>query len=321
MLIVGSGCSRATKVAQDMKPTIDTYLGSPIEEESEKDFLSKLISDLRSRGEDAVVLANFHAGRLQLQVDFLVITSKCVCHVELKNYTRPIEGTYNGPWKLRMPDGKVTPVGDKNRYHQAKSCKFAISDELHALVKKDSSLPDIPSGKKFYQFIESVVCVFPEILPGSSIDKTDNKVRIKSYTDLAPFLITQNRNPGWRREHWIKFAMHLGLVRHEPSTELLEREPIKARKTVEEYSKRLSEMVGSNLHPPVPTKIHTKEGLIESSQLLDLFSKGIHCLVLGKSGTGKTHLLKHMALGAIRDNVLPILARAKSSAHGGTRRK
>ena len=42
-----------------MKPTIDLFIGSPIELESEKDFLGKLSAELLARGQPALIFANF----------------------------------------------------------------------------------------------------------------------------------------------------------------------------------------------------------------------------------------------------------------------
>lgn len=79
---------------------------------------------------------------------------------------------------------------------------------------------------------------------------------------------------------------------------------------VDEYAAHFSDTYGAGLEALVSTTVQTKEGPIESAQLLDLLSMDIHYLVVGKSGTGKTHLAKHMALQAIRKSVLPIFLRA-----------
>ena len=50
-------------MAEDMKPTIEIYVGSPLTIESEKQFLQHLSSDLVDRGESAVILANFFVGK------------------------------------------------------------------------------------------------------------------------------------------------------------------------------------------------------------------------------------------------------------------
>jgi hypothetical protein len=83
-----------------------------------------------------------------------------------------------------------------------------------------------------------------------------------------------------------------------------------AEEAVDEYAARFSDIYGAGLEALVSTTIQTKEGPIESARLLDLLLMDIHYLVIGKSGTGKTHLAKHMAMQAIRGRVLPIFLRA-----------
>src|ERR1051325_2605370 len=100
-----------------MKPTIDIYLGSPIEQPSEQQFLLRLASDLRTRGESAIIFANFFAGPTHRQIDFFVVTSKCACHIELKSYTWPVFGRINGTWKLKSPAGELVSLeGHQNPY-------------------------------------------------------------------------------------------------------------------------------------------------------------------------------------------------------------
>src|SRR2546426_12823175 len=112
-----------------MKPAIDLYWGAPIDVESEQLFLGKLSTDLLAQQQSALVFANFFPQRKPLQIDFLVVTAQCACHLELKNLTAPVVGKINGPWSLRMPDGSLSPLEAKNPYCQALDGKFSISDE------------------------------------------------------------------------------------------------------------------------------------------------------------------------------------------------
>src|SRR6266446_6985367 len=99
-----------------MNTTIDIYLGAPITIESERHFLARLHSDLRKRGRDGLIFANFllPPNRPVHQVDFFVVAPPYVCHVELKHLTKPVVGSANGPWSLREPDGSLTALEAKN---------------------------------------------------------------------------------------------------------------------------------------------------------------------------------------------------------------
>src|SRR5688572_10099253 len=128
-----------------MNTTIDLFIGSPIELDSEKDFLGKLTADLTAQGESSLVFANFFPRKVPLQIDFLVVTAHCACHVELKKLTAPVIGGVNGRWSLRHPDGSLSPLEAKNPYRQALDGKLAISDEMHLFARASRSVP-VPSA-------------------------------------------------------------------------------------------------------------------------------------------------------------------------------
>ena len=104
------------------------FLGSPLEVSSERHFLKQLSDDLAKQDQHALILGNFHPPYSPaFQIDFLVITSICVCHVELKRFTAPVVATANGRWKLKNPYGTLEPYNSKNPYHQARDNKYALS--------------------------------------------------------------------------------------------------------------------------------------------------------------------------------------------------
>jgi len=96
-----------------MKSTIDIYYGDPLGVESEKIFLERLRADLLALKAPALIFANFITPKNHRQIDFLVVTLGCACHVELKQLTAPVVGGPNGPWPLRMPDGSLQPLEAK----------------------------------------------------------------------------------------------------------------------------------------------------------------------------------------------------------------
>ena len=125
-----------------MKTPIDLFFGSPLEIESENLFLDHLLSELETWGEPAVVCANFLTQRNPHQIDFLVIVSRCVCHIELKSLTAPVVGKVNGPWNLRLPGGRRKALDGKNPYRQALDAKYARA--FKPMYERAKKLRDAP---------------------------------------------------------------------------------------------------------------------------------------------------------------------------------
>lgn len=150
-----------------MTTAIEVFWGNEPEVRSEREFLSHLVSDLKSCNLAATILANFFTKSKSRQVDFLIVTDNHVCHVELKNYIGVLVGSANGPWSSRQADGTVQVIERQNPYHQAFSCKTALSDDMHKLAAHDKAIPRPPGGKKFFTQFDSVVCIFPP--PGGGL--------------------------------------------------------------------------------------------------------------------------------------------------------
>jgi energy-coupling factor transporter ATP-binding protein EcfA2 len=293
-----------------MKPTIDVYCGAPIEIESERNFLDTLGADLRARGVPTLVLANFFPPGKLHQIDFLVVTAHCACHIELKNLTAPVSGGVNGPWFLKMPDGSRRALDVKNPYRQALDGKFAISDAMHAFAGSDPSIPRPSGSKKFYAHLESAVCVVPELLPGSSVYR-DHKVNVLGYIDLVTVLTNPHASPGWTMDQWIAFAMFMGLVHVEAPADEAPPVILAAKQTVADYVRRFEEFYGRDLAPLVATPVEEDANVVSSDVLTDALLAGAHLQLTGPSGCGKSLLAKHMALAAARRGRLPIVAAAR----------
>jgi hypothetical protein len=297
-----------------MKNTIDVFCGIPLELESEKAFLAKLKEDLSFRGESGLILANFFPSESSHQIDFLVVTSRSVCHVELKTLTAPVVGGLNGLWSLVRPDGLLKPHGSKNPYRQALDGKIAISDELHAFTNSDQSLPNIAVGDRFFKHFESVVCVYPELLPGSRVP-SDYKVRVCGYPALLTRLARGTKQPpGWTRETWVAFAMHLALVRSEEDGEKLPADLRDAQLAIEEYRHRLSNYLTLDLSPLVKTTLLKASSPVEFRMIEESVLSGRHMQLVGKSGSGKSLLMKHLMLNALEHGLTPLIISARDYA-------
>jgi hypothetical protein len=289
-----------------MKPTIDFYIGAPLEIESEKAFFSALCTGLSAHGEPAVVFANFFTPKSAYQIDFFVATTKRAFHIELKNYTAPVLGGCNGPWQLRMPNGHLHQLDVKNPYRQALDCKYAISDAMRNLATSDDTLPKQP-GTKFYEHFDSAVCIFPDLHANSSVI-SDRKVQVLGWPDLLQALVTGGGAPFWRREHWIKLAVNMGLV----PWEVGEREPelIAAQNSVRDYITRFITFHRASLHELVGTPIQQNDTALSAQAATSLLTRNEHIHLIGEPGQGKSHLLRHAAVHAADRRYLPIIVSA-----------
>ena len=145
---------------------------------------------------------------------------------------------------------------------------------MHAFASAGSSVPSPPNGKKFYRDLESVVGVFPELLPGSDVYQ-DHRVRVLGYRALWTLLTTRQKNPGWTLDHWRGFAMHLGLVR-EDSGDGVPPVTRAAQRAVEEYRRRFEAIYGRDLPATVPTPVEGNEGVVTSDTLVDALAAAEH---------------------------------------------
>lgn len=293
-----------------MNTTIEVYLGAPIKIESERQFLSSLCVDLKARELSALIFANFQlpAHKPIHQIDFLVILDREVCHVELKNLTAPVSGKVNGPWHLQLPDDSQKSLHG-NPYRQSLDCKYSISDQMHRTAKQVRVLTEPANGTKFYKQFDSVVCVYPDLMPGSDVP-SDNRVRVLGYSALLEHLTTKERRPSWSRQDWTIFAMELGLVREEEFSEPAPDSEASRRELVESYIERFRDYYRPMVVDLVPTTIDANDEKKKSGEYTDFFATGRHAQVIGLSGSGKTILVQTMALKAIEKGRVPVVARA-----------
>ena len=75
--------------------------------------------------------------------------------------------------------------------------------QQHAkLPCRGNSVPVPSAGGKFYKHFESVVCIFPEKLSGSSVFE-DHKVRVRGFDGLRGLLVSGII--GVSRDYWCQF--------------------------------------------------------------------------------------------------------------------
>src|SRR4051794_15277659 len=171
--------------------TVEVYLGNPIEVPSEQAFLARLQRDLADAGVSARILANVHLGRPSRQIDCIVIAGVRVIQIELKTFAGPIvSASVNGTWTVQVGASHVSEVG--NPAEQARGATYAFSDALEHYARRHV-VPG-PSRGKYYKDIDSVVCAFPDLPAGSTVDRRFGHVSLIGY----PELIDRLRTPGPR---------------------------------------------------------------------------------------------------------------------------
>ena len=289
------------------------FVGAEIDVPSEREFLQRLRRDMEQHSEEAVVLANFLAGPRgrQRQIDALVATKRAACVVELKSYTSPVEGGVNGPWVRFGRDGDVRSLGS-NPYRQALECKFAVSDELGCRAR---TIPDgmrLSDGQKHYKFMEGVLCFFPDIPEGSRVPAGDYKVRVIGYGDLITILTDPSTTARWPLPGWLGFAKHLNLNELRLDDSAGPHGEESAEFEVDTYLQRFTDYLQLSLQDIVPTRVTVESVSLQTDALQSRILDGDeHFLLVGRSGCGKTHFLRHLALAARGSPKLPIIVDAR----------
>jgi hypothetical protein len=292
-----------------MNTPIDLFIGAPLELQAEILFLDHLLSSLEGWGEPVILCANFLTKGKPHQIDFLVITPRCVCHVELKSLTAPVIGQINGQWSLCLPGDKRWTLQGKNPYRQALDTKYALSDALRDFAKKSSGVPWPADGKQFYTTFETVVCVHPRLLPGSQVP-SDYKVGVVGTDHLLTFLRTRQRAPGWSRAQWLDFIMDLGLERRQ-SEEPAARTAREQQALLTAYRQRCEASLRQGLPALVPTTAIGPDGAVGTETLRDLLARREHVQLVGPSGAGKSHLARYLALAELEAGGLVLIIPAR----------
>jgi hypothetical protein len=287
-----------------MQPTIDLYIGAPLTG-SEGRFLRALYNDLAPHA-PCVILANFEAPNNTGQVDFVVITGQRAQLLELKCFNGPVIGTENGPWTITDHSG-VTHEYGRNPWTQTRDLKYALNDAMHAFRRRNPGIPGPAKGRYFS--LDASVVIYPRIHPSSRIPIRDNfKARVQSYPDALRDLTSRILASTWTMDTWRSFATdHLDLTRV-TIEQALDPEVARAHHIITTYRENLRRFLAQDL-PPLLTPAETEQ--CGHNLLTAVFGPGHH-LVIGISGLGKTHHLKHAGLHALTtSDEVPIMVTAR----------
>lgn len=287
-----------------MKPTNTLLIGGPLSGQEAR-FLRTLYADLEPVG--ALILANFHVG--SRQIDFVVVTDLMAAILELKHLPEPAFGQQNGYWFVEDRSGKRVRYPGPNPWQQTLEQKFALSDEMRRYEAQRGS----DSTRRFFTEFDAYVCIIPKIHPRSELTRGDNKVAVRSYSDVIDILRSTAKPSSWSRTDWTRFATeHLSLT---PAAldEATDPKVRAAADAVRSYTSRVDTVVGFNLPPLLPVLTEQKAGQI----LVDATLAGENHLIVGPSGSAKTFHLHHIALAAARKgDEVPVLVEAKTYRGG-----
>jgi energy-coupling factor transporter ATP-binding protein EcfA2 len=293
-------------VAKMAKQLVSVYVGHPIDDPTERHFLSRLRQDLEQLGIPARILANYEAGRQYLQLDFVIVTSSRVVHCELKGWSFAVVGTANGPWKQILPDGTLRLL-DTNAYRQAQQGTYALSDDMKAVARRHPSLPAAPDGK-FFKTIDTIACLYPAINAASRLERLPFVTAV-GYRELLERLLIPGPDPKWSDAHWDAFVLDRGLYRLDERS-VAERTRDAERTIVDDYRRRFLTAHSADLHERIPVAVLGDAGPVLAPEVSRKVSTEQVVVVVGQSGIGKTHLARHAAVALTNDAHVVVWLRA-----------
>jgi len=116
---------------------VNTYIcNKKFTNDAEKITFEDIIEELEQCRSDVELWVVGNIELANTQVDILIIKENCLLIIDMKNYTGEIVGNENGDWKVRNGSNEIIMKDKKeNCFKQAKTQRFALSDELVLLVK------------------------------------------------------------------------------------------------------------------------------------------------------------------------------------------
>lgn len=276
-----------------LPPSINIFIGEPIQYESERLCLQSIIQKLSEEHNWAYVFANFHAtGR---QIDIAVFTESSTFIVEVKGYQYAVRGDINGEWEQRLSGSARKIV---NAYNQALNAKNALRNE----IDKYFHIEGYPNG---------YVAIIPTIPHGSKLTSGDFKVKIIELAELSQ-LLSEPSKTLLQPDQCEKLAFHLKLEKVNSIEAALSNDLYDAEKILNSYL-----FAFKNYHLPdiaefLGDEYETDSESINLEKLEQLaFKENNDLLIIGPSGCGKTLLAKNLATTCISQNITPIFIAAK----------
>lgn len=273
---------------------IEIFIGAPIEHESERATLRRVVEVLSAQDIPAVILANLNlSGR---QIDLAIGLDHRALVVESKGLNSAVRGSENGDWYVRLSTGKWKAI--PNLYAQALAEKHALRDAMTAFSGVAVPYPD------------AALVFVPAIPPGSTIPSGDFKVSI-SGLDALPDLVAPTPQSGWSLEQWRAFAVHHRLIAVSSLDAALDQKLLQAEWLLKTYCDAFSRTYAPGASTMIPVMcVHGGE-MLSSEVVAELAIRDGSALLKGASGCGKSLLSYKVGLTALGIGCIPIVVPAK----------
>jgi hypothetical protein len=275
-------------------PSIDIFIGAPIEHKSERATLVRAVSFLSAQRIPAVVLANVNLGGRQ--IDLVIGLDQGALVVESKALSSAVRGSESGDWQVRLRSGRWKEI--PNAYVQALNEKLALRDAMAAFDGADVPYPD------------AALIFVPTLPAASAIPAGDFKVSVGGLDDL-PGRISSVKHRGWSLNQWRTFATHHRLIAVPSIDAALSHELLDAERLLTAYGEAFRRTYGPPASTMVPLWCVCDGETLSSDIVMEQAARDGNVLLTGQSGCGKSLLSYAIALAELSHGRVPIVIPAK----------
>jgi hypothetical protein len=249
------------------------YIGAPIDQNSERQFLASTIRWLEERQVTYIALVNVHIrGR---QIDCIVATPKSVSVVEVKSSYLPVRGDLNGTWSRLDASGTWRTYN--NAYQQALDAKNALRDEMMA----------VKSVGRFYP--DGHVVFSSGLAEGSQLTAGNYKVTVGTLEQFLSNLEVQGTVP-WSLDDWVTLATKLALTSVSLDEAIAASKDRHSAEILRQYNAAFAEEYRGEASRWLPEDDKQRNELVTAAM------GGAGCFITGVSGCGKTLMAKCLAV-------------------------
>jgi hypothetical protein len=276
---------------------IEIFVGSLIEDGSERAVLERAVQVLEASNQSAIIFVSLNLSR---QIDLIIALEQLTLVIEVKGFSVPVRGNQNGKWEYRVASGwTYFSSTSANPYDQTNKARNALRDEMARFAR---IVPTHPSAAL-------VFC--PSIPRGSSISAGDFKVAIVGL-DAIETQLARVDDTQWTFDQWRAFAKYLRLTPVSTIQAAFNPQIAAAEDLIATYVdtfRRTYQPLAAELISFMCTDAN---GVIASGDVVKAGVDGVDLLLQGPSGCGKTMLAYLVALHCISQGRVPVFVRAKN---------